>query len=335
MDKKKIKLIVIFVPLILAISTLTGCFEWKPIHTRNWYHLNSEGTAVTLWGFLVLSQSFQNWDGYFVYDTEYHENWEDYEFRVPADTYDSFNFFLVNLYGLDRLTEYHYRAVGEHKQHGSIIRPGDDKSFIPGGPRVKVHNASAVGVTSATLEGELTHMGGAASCEVFFRYGTDPDNLDMETTHETMTSNGKFDAEITGLSSCQSYYYQALAINDADTWDSEFTFRVNPGMPTVETFLPHEVTETSAKFRGKLFSLGGTATCDVWFEYGDDNPNNLDETTDNITLDSTGEFFIIEEGLTPDTTYWVRAVANNGVCEHKGQIKKFRTFNTLNSDHIQ
>ena len=339
MNKKKIKIIIISVLLLLTISALSGCIAPDAIRTKHWDHLNTEGTAVRLHGYLILGENVHNWDGYLVYDTENHDNWEHYVFTIEADAYDDWNGFSVDVYDLDRLTEYHYRAVGEHKQQGATIRVGVDRTFISGGPRVIVQNPSYIGVDSAIIEGELNHLGGASSCEVFFKYGTDPNNLNMETTPETMTSTGNYNAELTGLTSCQKYYFRAVAINDADTWVSDefftplFAYReFTPGMPIVETFLPHEVTETSAKFRGKLFNLGGTATCDIWFEYGDENPNQLDETTDSIILDSTGEFSITEEGLTPDTTYWVRSVANNDVCEHKGEIKEFRTLGSLNSE---
>ena len=317
------------VPLLVAVSTLSGCIAANAIQTKHWDHINTEGTAVRLWGFLVLGENFHNWDGYFVYDTERHDNWEHYQYRVEADNYDSFNFFSVDVYNLTRTTQYHYRAVGENTQQGATIRVGVDLTFIPGGPRVIVKAVSGYGVDSAVLQGELTHMGGAATCEVFFRYGTDPDNLDMETPHEEMTSTGDFNYEITGLSSCQTYYYRAVAVNDADTWDSYFILQVTPGLPIVETYLPNDVTQNSATYRGELFNLGGPTTCEVWFEYGDKNPNELDETTDPISLTIPGKFNIEIDGLNSGTTYWVRSVANNGICEHKGEVKEFRTLSGL------
>lgn len=336
MNKKKIKLIVVAAPLIILISALSGCIAPDAIQTKRWEHANDEGTAVTLYGFLKLGQNFHDWDGWFVYDTEFHDNYENYNYRVEADSYDALNFFSVTIDGLDRNTEYHYRAFGEHKQQGSTIRVGVDRTFIPGGPRVIVADPSDIGITSAVIEGRLTHMGGADSCEVFFRYGEDKDFLDMETDHQTMTSIGDFNFEVTGLSSCKTYHYRAYAKNDADTWMSStwpndirsFT----PGMPIVETFLPKDVTTSTAKFHGKLFGFGGTASSEVWFEYGDENPNNLDETSDVITMDALGEYYIDVEGLNMDTTYWVRAVGNNGVCEHKGEIKEFKTLGSLKTE---
>ena len=329
MNKKKIKVVMTIVPLVLAVSFLSGCIAQNAIQTKGWNHINTEGTGVELWGFLILGENFHNWDGWFVYDTEKHDNWELYEYRVEADNYGPLNTFSVDIYNLSRTTTYHYRAVGEHKSQGATIRVGIDHTFIPGGPRVVIKAASDIRLTSVVLNGELTHMGGAADCKVFFRYGTDPDNLDMETPKETMTSTGDFSYEVTGLTSCQIYHFRAIAENDADTWDSFYRLSFTPGLPTVETYLPNNVTTISAIYRGELFNLGGTTSCDVWFEYGDDNPNQLDELTDPITLTDPQQFSIEVEDLTPATTYWVRSVADNGVCDSKGVVKEFRTAGPL------
>ena len=326
MNKKKVKILATIIPLLILVSVLSGCIAANAIQTKHWDHINTEGTGVRLWGYLILGENFHNWDAYFVYDTERHDNWEHYQFRVTEVEYDDWNFFHADIDDLDRTTEYHYRAVGEHRSQGATIRVGLDRTFIPGGPRVIVKGASDIGIDSAVIEGQLTHMGGAASCEVFFKYGTDPDNLDMETPKETMTSTGDFNYELTGLSSCQTYYYRAVAENDADTWGSIFYLGVTPGMPLVETYLPHEVTTTSALYRGELFFLGGPASCDVWFEYGDVSPNQLDEISDSITLVAPDFFSIEVDGLKTGTTYWVRSVANNGLCEHKGEVKEFITL---------
>ena len=93
MNKKKIKVVLILAMLIISISALSGCIAANAIQTKHWGHVNSEGTSLRLWGFLILGENFHNWDGYFVYDTEMHDNWEHYEHTVEADNYDSFNFF--------------------------------------------------------------------------------------------------------------------------------------------------------------------------------------------------------------------------------------------------
>ena len=329
MKKNKIKIVIFVTLLLLTVSFLSGCISPWAITTWGWDHVNDEGTAARLWGRLVLTENFQNWKAWFVYDIEKHSKWENYAYRVEADSYHDLNFFSVNLYNLSRSTEYHFRAIGEYQGQGNVIRVGADSTFIPGSPRVETKNASNIQITSVQLNGRLTHMGGASTCEVFFRYGEDKDNLNLETPHQTLSSISDFNAIITDLTSCVKYYYKAIAINDVDTW-AGFIFEVTPGLPIVDTYLPTNVTKNSATYNGKLWDLGGPESCEVWFEYGDKNPNNLDETTPHQTLYTTEPFIANVEGLKSDTTYWVRAVAYNGVCTDKGEIKEFKTLSTLN-----
>ena len=328
MKRTKLKIVLITGLLIISVSFLSGCIRLDAITTWGWDHINDEGTAVRIWGHLKGSENFYNWKGWFVYDTESHTNWEDYDNRVEADNYDNYNFFSVNIYNLSRTTKYHYRAFGENQEQGSTIRVGLDATFIPGGPRVITENASNIQVTSAQLNGRLTHLGGASTCEVFFKYGKDIDNLNIETPHQFLSSIADFNEVITDLESCITYYYQTIALNDADTW-AGLIFSFTPGLPAVDTYLPTSITSNSAIYHGTLWTLGGPPTCELWFEYGDDNQNNLDETTPPQTVDTTGKFTANVEGLKSGTTYWVRAVANNGFCEDKGEIKSFKTASGL------
>lgn len=333
MNKKKIKIIISIVMLLIPISFLSGCVGPGSITTWGWDHINDEGTGARIWGHLVLGQNFHNWNAWFVYDTESHANWEDYANRVEADNYDEWNYFSASINSLDRATTYHYRAVGEYQGSGSTISVGGDATFIPGGPRVITINATDIQLTEVTLNGRLTHLGGAATCEAFFQYGEDQNNLNIETAHQSLTSISDFSETIMGLTSGKTYYYRAVAINDVDTWTG-LVFQVTPGKPIVDTYLPTNVQTTSALYNGKLWHTGGPATCTVWFEYGDDNPNNLDENTTHQVLGTTGAFDAAAEGLKPATTYWVRAVANNGVCESKGEIKEFKTLSSLGNHDL-
>jgi hypothetical protein len=43
-------------------------------------------------------------------------------------------------------------------------------------------------------------------------------------------------------------------------------------------------------------------------------------------METIGSFESNVEGLNSDTTYWVRAVADNGVLTDKGEIKEFKTL---------
>lgn len=156
--------------ILISVSLFSGCIG-RTIDTFGWDHKNLEGTAVTIWGQLALTESPDNWNEGFAWDTEAHDNWKDYAHFEWADNHAGFGFFSLDIHNLTRTTTYHYRAVGENLQSKNQFRYGVDAAFIPGGPRVVSKNASDIELTQVTIKGELTYLGGAASCDVSFCTG--------------------------------------------------------------------------------------------------------------------------------------------------------------------
>jgi hypothetical protein len=76
-----------------------------------------------------------------------------------------------------------------------------------------------VGETQATLVGEITDDGGDPNLEVWFQYGKTSSSITsaFESTHAYQTGLGSFCAVVTGLDSCTTYYYRAVAQNSAGT----------------------------------------------------------------------------------------------------------------------
>jgi hypothetical protein len=321
------KVVVLIVSVLLGLVSLSGCLGPWAVDTLGWDHINEEGTSIRIWGQLTITENIKNWNVGFVWDTEHHNDWKDYSNTVWADNYEAFNTFSVDLDSLNRYTEYHYRAFGEHLESKNQFRIGIDKTFIPGSPTISSVNTSNIELNSVTLNGFLWHLGGAPTCEVFFEYGTDSEYLNFESSHLTLDSVGEFSVQIFNLVTCTKYYFRAIAQNDAGA-DVGWTLEVVPGEPIVVTRLPSQVGVNNAELSGELWNTGGPASSEVWFEYGDDNPNNLDKESDHITLDSLEPFNIEILNLITDTTYWVRAVANNGFCTGKGDIRQFKTTST-------
>lgn len=277
---------------------------------------------------MTLAQNSKNWNLGFAWDTTSHSHWDEYPNRMEADTYGALGAFSLEITDLDRTTKYYYRAWGEYKLQQSEEREGVEKSFIPGGPTVtNDHEQIEIGFTSAVIKGILWHMGGADSCDVYFEYGTNEQHLDMETEPQTLTSTSQFSATITDLSSCTMYYYRAVAENDADIAIAPLIQSFTPGLPNVVTNFPTDVGSTSALFRGQLNSLGGGSTCDVWFEYDDkDQYPPFELNTAPQTMNAPGSFDANVAELKPGTTYFVRAVADNGVCLGEGEVEQFTTL---------
>jgi hypothetical protein len=322
MKMKKTVPIVITIVLI-SVSLFSGCIG-RTIDTFGWDHINLEGTAVRIWGQLALTESPDNWNEGFAWDEEPHDDWRDYEHFSWADNHAGLGFFSLNIQNLTRTTTYHYRAVGENLQTKNQFRFGVDTTFIPGGPRVISKNASDIELTQVTLKGELTHLGGAPSCEVSFLYGTDKDVLNIQTPQHTMTATGEFTATLTNLSTNTTYYFKAVAENDADSWTG-LILNATPGRPVVVTRQTGETGNDHALLKGELWHTGGTAECTVWFIYGDVSPNQLDQSTVPQMMNGTGAFQAYIGNLSPSTKYWYRTVAFNGVAQGKGDIYEFTT----------
>lgn len=325
MEKKGVALALVII--LLLITSLSGCLGPWTVRTLGWDHTNAAGTAVRIWGQLTISESPDNWNEGFVYDTEFHQNWNDYQYKVWADTHGGWGLFSLNITNLTRTTTYHYRAFAESLQSQNTIKVAGDATFIPGGPRVTTTNATGIGLTSITLNAHLDHLGGAASCEVFFLYGTDSDVLDQSTPHQNLTVVSPFNASLTGLATNVTIYYKAVARNDADTW-SGLVLSVAPGQPVVVTRQPAEIGKDYAILRGELWSMSGPATSTVWFAYSDLSPNDLNRISTTQVLNVTGPFEITISGLNASTKYWYRAIADNGVAQGKGDIYEFTTTPT-------
>jgi hypothetical protein len=327
MEKKGIVGIVLAVMLI-AVTGLSGCVGPWTVKTFGWDHLNDAGTAVRIWGQLTISESPDNWNEGFVWDTEFHQNWNDYLYKVWADNHTGFGLFSLDIKNLTRTTTYHYRAFAENIKVKNLIKIGPDATFIPGSPRVFSDNATNIGLTQATINGNLWHMGGAASCEVFFLYGTDQYVLDQSTIHRNLTATGFFNANLTNLTANKTYFYKAVAKNDAGEW-SGLTLSVTPGQPVVVTRQPGEIGKNYAVLKGELWSMSGTSTCNVWFVYSDKSPNDLNRSTSPQTMNHTGPFQTRIDNLSAKTKYWYRAVGFNGIAMGKGDIYEFTTTPTL------
>lgn len=326
MENKKI-IPIIIVGLLISISLFSGCIRPWVIDTVSWEHIDQAGTAVRVWGRLKITESSDNWNEGFVWDVESHTKWEDYQYRCWADNHAGLGLFSLDIYNLSRTTEYHFRAFGEYLKGQNQYGVGADFTFISGGPRVTTENASNIGLTSVTLKGTLRHMGGAPSCQVYFLYGTDENALNMQTTPQTMNATGVYETSLAGLATNTTYFYKAVAENDADTW-AGFIFKVTPGRPVVLTRQPAEIGKNHAILKGELGHTGGTSTCTVWFVYGNKSPNELDYSTLPQTMNSTGPFQAYIGNLSAATRYWYRTIADNSMAQGMGDIYEFTTTPT-------
>ncbi|MCX5990869.1 MAG: cadherin-like beta sandwich domain-containing protein [Chloroflexi bacterium] len=103
-------------------------------------------------------------------------------------------------------------------------------------PTVTTSAAMPVASSSATLNGDLAALGTAGSVSVSFEWGTTT-SYGSETTSQSISAIGTFDAKLTGLSANTTYHFRAKAVGDgAAVYGDDMTFTTTApsggGMPT-------------------------------------------------------------------------------------------------------
>jgi len=227
------------ISMLIIVSMLSGCVVPGGVLTVRWEHADKAGTKVKLVGVYFIVDEIEDFNVSFVWDTEKHPSWKGYPNFVKADGYGPLNSFYVYIHGLDRTVTYHFRTVGEFLIEGkSRWVQGFDKTFTPGLPEVSTRNAKDVTNNLAVLCGELTHMGGAESCDVWFEYDeqdsdeSPPNHYGFSTDPQTKTSTGEFSSLVGDLKSNTTYYFRAVASNDVG---KDYGLRLN--FTTSENFL--------------------------------------------------------------------------------------------------
>ena len=147
--------------------------------------------------------------------------------------------------GLESGTDYEFRAVATASDGDTDAgnAAGFTTSTADTSVAVATDGESAVGTSSATFNGTLSDLGGAASADVRFEYGPLGGSLSNTTAVQTLSSTGSFSASVSGLDAGTDYEFRAVA--DASDGDTDvgstdaFTTDADSGgdtAPTVDRF---------------------------------------------------------------------------------------------------
>ncbi|OHA73165.1 MAG: hypothetical protein A3B24_00775 [Candidatus Wildermuthbacteria bacterium RIFCSPLOWO2_01_FULL_48_16] len=109
-------------------------------------------------------------------------------------------------------------------------------------PTVTTQAATDIIGTQATLNGDLTSLGGAANATVWFEWGTTV-SYGNSTTPVTKTSTGTFNASITNLVGGTTYHFRAVAQNFGTAYgaDQQFT-TLDINAPRFQSFIINGVS---------------------------------------------------------------------------------------------
>jgi len=235
--------------------------------------------------------------------------------------------FTSNLTNLQPGTVYYVRAYATNSVGTSY---GNEQSFTTqdGVITITTTTVTSITATSAVSGGDITTDGGATVTVrgVCWSINSNPTITDAHTTDGTGT--GVFISNLTGLSLNTTYNVRAYATNSVGTsYGNEQTFTTLDGLPVLTTSMVSGITATTAICGGNITSDEGfavTARGVCWSISS--NPTITDAHTTDGT--GTGSFTSNLTGLSPNTTYYVRAYATNSVGTSYGEQYSFTTLNT-------
>ncbi len=221
--------------------------------------------------------------------------------------------YTAGLSGLEPETAYHFRA---RVDGGDVTSYGGDMTFKTTSasatpPDVSTLEATSVTGSTARLNGRLEKRGTALSVIISFDYGTEPGVYTWKTRDDTVSQEGAFYADVSGLASGTTYYFRARGTGDGEDQAGELSFTTT-GTPTrppqVETGQAGHMTTSSARLNGNLASMGTATNVTVLFEWGEEPDAYTAETT-AAGKTSTGAFYCDVQGLFAGRTYYFRARA--------------------------
>ena len=234
--------------------------------------------------------------------------------------------FASHITGLTDNTTYYVRAYATNSVGTAY---GDEISFTTMAvttPVVTTQTATNISVSAAMCGGNVVSDGGATVTARGICWSTTPNPSLTDNTTTVGSGTGAFTYNITGLTPNTTYHVRAYATNSAGTsYGDEVTFTtLSPNVPTVTTAVTTNITALTASCGGNVTSDGGdavTARGVCWSTTP--NPTVADSsTTDGAGM---GAFASSLTGLTPNTTYYVRAYATNNTGTAYGNQFSFTT----------
>ena len=217
---------------------------------------------------------------------------------------------------------------------------------LAAGPAATTSAASGITTSSAVLNGIGTPNGQPTTGR--FRYsstnpGTCNDTFGTRVPAASGTDLGTGSSAVpysittTGLSPGVTYYFCAIVSNTSGTaFGAVLSFTI-PSSPVVVTASATSVTSSSATLQGSANPVAATTT--AWFRYSPTDPGACSDTFGTRTPSSGGTavgsgitsvpYSGPIGGLTPATTYYFCAIANNSYGTSFGAVLSFTTPATV------
>jgi len=240
--------------------------------------------------------------------------------------------------GLAKDTTYYFRLVAQNSIGKSTGATYTFRTTVgtpaPVGsiPTAKTLAASAITRTSANINGEVTPN--KAATKYWFEYG-DSANLGAVSAVQSVgdgTAKLSESLALSNLAPATTYYFRLNAQNQFGTVNgSILTFKTSgpplSAVPVVTTLVAGPVATTTATLRGTVNPYSSQTT--YWFEYSiDSSLVSALKTTPHRSAGGAAATVSIEtnvSGLSSNTTYYYRTVAQNSSGTVRGELISFKT----------
>ncbi len=180
-------------------------------------------------------------------------------------------------------------------------------------PVITISEVTNITSNTVSAGGEVTADGGTTVTAKGICWSVNQNPIISDSKISNGTGVGSFSGLITGLNPGTTYYLKAYATNAVGTaYSNQSTFTTDALLPILTTIDLTAITANSAIGGGNITNDGGsplTARGVCWST--SQNPTIADSKSTDGT--GTGSFTSTITGLTPGTTYYLRAYATNSI----------------------
>lgn len=261
------------------------------------------------------------------------------------------------VYNLVNNTTYYFRVAARNQygtSYGQTLTFSTNYGYnYTGNSLAQTNPATSIGQNLAVLNGQVnpnsSYYGynNFNATQTWFEYGVNSNYLSLTTSPTNVGYNyysnnynyNNVNQTVYGLTPGTTYYFRIVARDQSNTtYGQILSFTTSGGnyynygqQPSVTTVSSRYVSQNSALLTGSVASNSGLTT--AWFEYSS-NYNNLGLRTDPQNIGSSAvvmDFSAPLSGLSPNTTYYFRAAAQNQYGTSYGSTLNFQTSSEITS----
>lgn len=228
------------------------------------------------------------------------------------------SFFTIN--DLEPNSTYYIKSYVTHLNGTSYSEQSIFTTLAPSTPSFSNFNISSINQTIARANFYIDSNGGSTITQRGIVWSTSPNPTIALTTKSIYSPLGSFQDNIstnaTGLLPATTYYIRAFATNAIGTsYSKEIAFTTLPlsAPSSMSLFNPSTITATNANIYVSIDSDGGSTITQKGLVWSTSTNPTIALTTKIFDTSVNNFFFSTITGLSPSTTYYVRAFATNTI----------------------